>query len=115
MSPILLIMRFIEESPIGTLLFMLGLFVFFIISAGTLIGWSVIFGDGKDKAEGKKPLEANANQQSSQKDDVKQDSAKTENQQTASGTTDTATGTPNVATGTANAGQPKASYLEPIW
>ena len=55
MSPILLIMKFIEASPLGTVLFLMGFFVFSLMVVCTAIGWEVIFGSGKDKAKGKVP------------------------------------------------------------
>ena len=105
MSPVMIVMKFIEESPLGTLFFTFGCSLF--ILTAILTGWDAVFGKKQVAAP------AATNKSGANADSKKQDPAATENKPA----TDTASGSANIntATGTANAGQPKASYLEPIW
>lgn len=107
MSPVMIVMKFIEESPLGTLFFTFGCSLFILTAILTIIGWDAVFGKKQVAAP------AATNKSGANADSKKQDPAATENKPA----TDTASGSANIntATGTANAGQPKASYLEPIW
>lgn len=52
MSPILLIMKFIEASPLGTALFLMGFSMFSLMVVCTAIGWEVIFSFEREKPKG---------------------------------------------------------------